>query len=153
MSVWTRADGYSVSDEAARLDRERVHGWLSRDAYWSAGIPRAVFERSVDGAMCFGIYAPDGAQAGFARVMTDRATFGYLGDVFVVPELRGRGLSKFLLDTIFAHPDLQGFRRWLLVTRDAQALYARYGFEPLLGPERFMERADPHVYKRMKAGG
>ncbi len=151
MSVWTRPDGHSVSDEAARIDRDRVHGWLSRDAYWSAGIPREIFERSVDGAMCFGIYAPGGEQVGFARVMTDRATFGYLGDVFVVPELRGRGLSKFLLDTIFAHPDLQGFRRWLLVTRDAQKLYARYGFAPLVGPERFMERADPGIYKRLKA--
>ncbi|MBI3507171.1 MAG: GNAT family N-acetyltransferase [Proteobacteria bacterium] len=152
MSVWTRADGYGVSDEAARLDRERVFGWLSRDAYWSAGIPRDVFERSLDGAICFGIYAPDASQVGFARVISDRATFGYLGDVFVVPALRGRGLSKFLLDTIFAHPDLQGFRRWSLATRDAHALYARYGFTPLVEPARYMERADPQVYARLRAG-
>ena len=151
MSVWTRADGHFVSDEAARIDRERVHGWLS-GSYWAGGIPRATFERSLAGAMCFGIYASDGAQSGFARVVTDRATFGYLGDVFVVPELRGRGLSKFLLDTIFAHPDLQGFRRWMLATRDAHALYARHGFTPLAEPARFMERADPHVYARLKAG-
>jgi GNAT superfamily N-acetyltransferase len=146
-----RHDGFSVSDEAARLDRDRVYGWIS-GAYWAAGIPRAVFERSVDGAMCFGIYAPDGAQVGFARVMTDRATFGYLGDVFVVPELRRRGLSKFLLDTIFAHPELQGFRRWSLATLDAHALYARYGFTPLADPARYMERADPNVYARLNAG-
>jgi GNAT superfamily N-acetyltransferase len=146
-----RADGFSVSDEAARLDRERVYGWIS-ESYWAAGIPRDVFERSVAGAMCFGIYAPDGAQVGFARVMTDRATFGYLGDVFVVPEMRRRGLSKFLLDTIFAHPELQGFRRWSLATRDAHALYKRYGFTPLADPARYMERADPHVYTRAKTG-
>jgi GNAT superfamily N-acetyltransferase len=151
VSVWTRGDGFSVSDEAARLDRERVYGWIS-ESYWAAGIPRDVFDRSVAGAMCFGIYAPDGAQVGFARVMTDRATFGYLGDVFVVLELRGRGLSKFLLDTIFAHPELQGFRRWSLATRDAHALYARYGFTPLAEPARYMERADPHIYARAKTG-
>jgi GNAT superfamily N-acetyltransferase len=151
VSVWTRGDGFSVSDETARLDVERVYGWIS-GSYWATGIPRDVFERSVAGAMCFGIYAPDGAQAGFARVMTDRATFGYLGDVFVVPELRGRGLSKFLLDTIFAHPELQGFRRWSLATRDAHALYARYGFTPLAEPARYMERADPHIYARAKTG-
>ena len=152
MSVWTRADGFTVSDEAARLDVERVYGWIS-GSYWAAGIPRPVFDRSIAGAMCFGIYAPDGTQVGFARVMTDRATFGYLGDVFVVPELRGRGLSTFLLDTIFAHPELQGFRRWSLATRDAHALYKRYGFTPLADPTRYMERADPGVYARLKAGG
>lgn len=151
MSIWTRHDGFSVSDEKARLDIERVYGWIS-GAYWAAGIPRDVFERSVAGAMCFAIHAPDGAQVGFARVMTDRATFGYIGDVFVAPEMRGRGLSKFLLDTIFAHPELQGFRRWSLATRDAHALYARYGFTPLADPARYMERADPHVYARAKTG-
>ncbi len=151
MSVWTRGDGYAVSDDKARLDRDKVFGWLSRDAYWSAGIPRDVFEKSVDGAMCFGVYAPDGAQVGFARVMGDRATFGYLGDVFVEPAARGKGLSRFLLDTIFAHPELQGFRRWFLATRDAHALYARYGFAPLAEPSRVMERADPDVYKRAGA--
>lgn len=152
MSVWTRPDGYSVSDEKTRLDRERVHGWLSREAYWSAGIPRDVFERSVEGSMCFGVYAPDGTQVGFARVMGDRATFGYLGDVFVEPGLRGRGLSRFLLDTIFAHPELQGLRRWLLATRDAHELYRRYGFAPLADPARVMERADPEIYSRRQAG-
>lgn len=152
MSTWTRADGHAVSDERTRIDRDRVFGWLSREAYWSAGIPRAVFERSLNGAMCFGVYAPDGAQIGFARVMGDRATFGYLGDVFIAPEARGRGLSRFLLDTIFAHPELQGFRRWLLATRDAHALYRHYGFEPLADPARVMERPDPDVYRRSAAG-
>lgn len=146
MSVWTRADGLSVSDEAARLDRDRVHGWLARESYWAKGIPRDLFERSLAGALCFGVYAPDGAQLGFARVITDRATFGYLGDVFVESASRGRGLSKFLLDTIFAHPDLQGFRRWSLVTGDAQGLYARYGFASLGAPERWMERSRPGPY-------
>jgi GNAT superfamily N-acetyltransferase len=146
VSVWTRADGCFVSDERDRLDLDRVHFWLARESYWAKDIPRDLFERSVAGALCFGVYAPGGAQLGFARVITDRATFGYLGDVFVEPASRGRGLSTFLLDTIFAHPELQGFRRWNLVTGDAHALYARYGFAPLAAPERFMERSRPAPY-------
>jgi GNAT superfamily N-acetyltransferase len=146
MSVWQREDGYSVSDEAARLDRDYVHTWLSTQSYWARDLPRAVFERSVDGAMCFGIYAPDGGQVGFARCISDRATFGYLGDVFVDAAHRKRGLSKFLVETILGHPALQGFRRWSLVTSDAHSLYARFGFAPLAEPGKHMERHSPNVY-------
>ena len=149
MTVWTRADGFEVSDEAARLDVERVYGWISR-IYWAEGIPREIFERSIDGAVCFGVFAPDGEQIGFARVITDRARFGHLSDVYIVPERRGRGLSRFLLDTIFAHPDLQDFQRWTLGTRDAHGLYLRYGFTPLADPARYMERNDLLVYERLK---
>ena len=148
MSVWRRDDGYSVSDEAARLDRDYVYGWLATQSYWARDLPRAVFERSVDGAMCFGIYAPERAQVGFARCISDRATFGYLGDIFVDDAHRKRGLSKFLVATILGHPELQGFRRWSLVTGDAHGLYARFGFSSLAEPGKHMERHNPNIYVR-----
>ncbi|MBI1243376.1 MAG: GNAT family N-acetyltransferase [Alphaproteobacteria bacterium] len=151
MSLRTREDGHFVSDDRKRIDRDRVYGWLSREAYWSLGLPRAVFERALEGSMCFGVYAPDGAQRGFARVLGDRATYGYLADVFVDAAFRGRGLSRFMLDAIFAHPELQGFRRWHLATRDAHGLYRDYGFTALAEPARVMERADPDIYRRRAA--
>jgi GNAT superfamily N-acetyltransferase len=151
VSVWTRADGYSVSDERERVDRARVHGWIAHQTPWGAGVGRKLFERTVDGSMCFSLFAPDGAQVGYARVVSDRASFGYLADVFVDPAERGKGLSLFLLDTIFAHPELQGFRRWVLATRDAHALYARYGFAQPHLPGSFMERYDAQAYPRSAA--
>ncbi len=146
MSVWRRDDGYGVSDDASRLDRDYVYAWLATQSYWARDLPRDVFERSVGGAMCFGVYAADGAQVGFARCISDRATFGYLGDVFVDEAHRKRGLSKFLVATILGHPELQGFRRWSLVTSDAHSLYARFGFAALANPDRHMERHNPNVY-------
>jgi GNAT superfamily N-acetyltransferase len=133
-----------VTTDPAKIDREMVYGFLV-ESYWSKGIPRDVFERALNGALCFSLH--DGAgQVGFARVVTDRATFAYLADVFVLPSHRGRGLGKLLMETIVAHPDLQGLRRWVLATRDAHGLYARFGFAPLAAPDRFMERHDPQVY-------
>jgi GNAT superfamily N-acetyltransferase len=105
--------------------------------------------RAIDGSLAFGVYATAAGQVGFARVVTDGATFAYLADVFVVPAERGRGLGKWLMSVIVAHPDLQDLRRWLLATRDAHALYAGFGFTPLKVPERFMERHDPEVYERI----
>jgi GNAT superfamily N-acetyltransferase len=135
-----------VTTDPARIDRDLVHGFLA-ESYWSKGIPREVFERSIANALCFSLY--DGAaQVGFARVVTDHATFAYLADVFVLASHRGRGLSKLIMETIIAHPDLQGLRRWVLATRDAHGLYARYGFAPPAEPDRFMERWDPQVYQR-----
>lgn len=130
--------GYEVSTDPARLDLDVIHRFLRDDAYWSRGIPRDVFERSVAGSMPFGLYAPDGSQAGFARVTTDRATFAYLGDVFVLPEHRGKGLGVWLMECVFGHPELQGLRRWALVTDDAHGLYARFGFGPTRRPEAQM---------------
>ena len=107
--------------------------------------------RSIEHSLCFGVYE-GGAQVGFARVVSDRATFAYLCDVFVIESRRGRGLGKLLLETIVAHPELQGLRRWLLATRDAHGLYRRFGFTELACPEIFMERHDPDVYARQDGG-
>lgn len=143
-----KRDGFRVSDELALLDVDVIHAFL-RECYWAAGIPREVLERSLRGSLCFGVYEGE-AQVGFARCITDRATYAYLADVFVLPSHRGRGLSKWLLQCILAHPDLQGLRRWSLITRDAHGLYAQLGFVPLRSPERYMEKVDPDVYARRK---
>lgn len=139
--------GFGIDTDPARLDRAMIHRFLSGESYWAHGIPREVVDRAIAGSLCFGVYAPDGRQAGFARAITDRATFAYVGDVFVLPEFRGRGLSRALMAAIRAHPELQGLRRWLLVTRDAHGLYAGFGFTPLPAPERFMtiQRANPYA--------
>jgi GNAT superfamily N-acetyltransferase len=135
-----------VTTDPARIDREIVYGFLSQ-SYWSKGLPREVFERSIANSLCFSLYDGDD-QIGFARVVTDRATFAYLADVFVLPSHRGRGLAKLLMEAVSAHPELQGLRRWVLATRDAHGLYARYGFTALHAPDRFMELWDPNVYQR-----
>lgn len=146
MTAEWRRDAYRITTDPAALDVARIHGWLTR-SYWAAGIPLETVRRSVEGSLNFGLFEGD-AQVGFARVVTDRATFAYLADVFVLESHRGRGLSKWLMETVIAHPDVQGLRRWVLATRDAQGLYARYGFTPLAAPERWMEKHDPEVYRR-----
>lgn len=144
---WTR-DGYTISDDTGRLDVDVIHGFLV-DAYWCRGIPREVVERSIAGSLNFGVHAPDGRQVGFARCVTDRATFCWIGDVFVVPEERGRKLAVWLMETIVAHPDLQGLRRWLLGTRDAHELYRKTGFRELGDPGgRYMVRPSEATYGR-----
>jgi GNAT superfamily N-acetyltransferase len=140
---WHR-DGFTISTDPARLDLDVIHGFLS-SSYWAPGIPREVVARSIEHSLCFGIHAGSG-QVGFARVITDRATFGYLGDVFVLESHRGRGLSKWLMECIHAHPELQDFRRWVLLTRDAHGLYAQHGWKPIASPDRYMERWTPNVY-------
>jgi len=139
---------YEISADPARLDVAAVHRFLSEEAYWSLGIARATVERAIANSFCFAAYAPNGAQVAFARLVTDRATFAYLADVFVLPEHRGRGLSKQLMAAMIAHPELQGLRRWLLMTRDAHGLYAQFGFTPLANPPRVMERHDRDVYRK-----
>ena len=135
---------YTISDDPGLLDLKGVHRYLAEESYWARGIARETVERSVRHSLCFGVYhhgMPGRvAQAGFARVVSDHATFAYLADVFILPEHRGRGLSKRLIATILAHPQLQGLRRWALATRDAHGLYRQFGFEPLLKPENRMER-------------
>jgi GNAT superfamily N-acetyltransferase len=131
-------NGYEISTDPARLDVGVIHGYL-REAYWSPGVARDVVERSIAQSLCFGLYAPDGAQAGFARAVTDGATFAWIADVFVLEPHRGRGLSVWLMETLLAHPELQGLRRRVLATNDAHGLYERFGFEPLRTPERWME--------------
>lgn len=140
MSEEWRHDGYFISTDASRLDLRAVHGFL-KTSYWASGVPFEVVERSVQNSMVFGVYSGE-EQVGFARVITDRATFAYLADVFVVEEHRGRGVGEWLMQTIFSHPDLQGLRRFMLATRDAHELYRRHGFDGLGSPEIFMERKD-----------
>lgn len=143
-----------VDTDPARLDRAMIHAFLAHEAPWSRGIPRATVERALDGSLCFGAYAsPQAAapQVGFARVVTDRATFAYLCDVFTLPHWRGRGVARALLQAIHIHPALQGLRRFLLFTRDAHGLYGRFGFAPLQQPARAMERHVPDLYTRSSA--
>jgi GNAT superfamily N-acetyltransferase len=133
-----RRDGYLLSTDASRIDLAAVKRFLDA-SYWARGIPTDVVERSIRGSLAFGLYAPDGAMIGLARVITDHATFAYLSDVWIEPEHRGRGLSKWLVDEILAHPGLAGLRRWMLATKDAHGLYARAGFVPLSQPGWWME--------------
>jgi GNAT superfamily N-acetyltransferase len=144
---WAGPGGYVVSTDPDRLDVDRIHSFL-RNAYWSTGIPRDVVERSIANSLPFGLYAPSGQQAGFARVVTDRATYAYLGDVYVETAHRGRGLGKFLVSCVLAHPELQGLRRWALATADAHDLYARHGFRPPANPgtHLFIERAPAELW-------
>lgn len=132
-AAWTVevAPGYRVSDDPARLDLPLVHRFLSEEAYWARGRSLAVVERSVANSLCFGLYGPSGGQAGFARVVTDRTMLAWLSDVFVLPEARGHGLGKALVEAVLAHPDLSTVTRWILRTADAGDLYARYGFKPV----------------------
>jgi GNAT superfamily N-acetyltransferase len=152
MPFETRHEGFILSDEPAHFDLARGHAWISGESYWGAGIPLAVFERSLRGSLTIGAYdsAGDGGMAAMARVVTDRATFGWICDVFVDRAWRGRGLGKAIMAYIAAHPDLQGFRRMHLATRDAHDLYARFGFGPLTGVEKWMEMrlADPYGLSR-----
>jgi N-acetylglutamate synthase-like GNAT family acetyltransferase len=141
-----RKDGFEISTDPAQIDVAAVHDFLTA-SYWAQGIPRATVERSIQHSLCFGIYR-EKQQAGFARVITDRATFAYLADVFVMPEFRGRGLSKWLMECISAHPELQGLRRWSLITRDAHGLYRQFGFQPLSAPERWMEKHASQIYSK-----
>ena len=134
----------TVDLDPARLDLAVVHGFLA-ESYWAKGIPLETVRRSIRNSLCFGLYEAEN-QIGFARVVSDRATFAYLADVFVLESHRGRGLGKLLMGAVVAHPDLQGLRRWMLATRDAHGLYAQYGFTPLPVPERFMQLHDPDVY-------
>ena len=145
MTEWQRGE-YTVTTDPARVDLGLVHGYLA-DSYWAKGIPLEVVRRSIANSLNFSVY--HGAeQVGFARVITDYATFAYVGDVFVLEPHRGRGLSKWVMELIVGHPDLQGFRRWVLLTRDAHGLYRQFGFTAIAAPDRYMERWTPNAYSR-----
>ena len=146
-----RRDDYTISTDPARIDLQAVHAFLTT-SYWARGIPIDVMRRAVEQSVCFGIrHDATGTQVGFGRVVTDRATFGYLADVFVIESHRGRGLARFLMECVDAHPELQGFRRWVLLTRDAHGLYHRFGYTPIANADRYLERWAPDVYA--SAGG
>jgi GNAT superfamily N-acetyltransferase len=139
-------DKYSISTNKEKLDIAYVHQFLSH-SYWAEGIPLETVQRSIHFSMCFGVYnGPQ--QVGFARVVTDYATFGYLADVFIDENYRGHGLSKWLMEVIMGHPQLQGFRSWQLATRDAHGLYARHGFKVPDNPERIMRKVVEDIYKK-----
>lgn len=144
MTMEWRREGFTISTDKEKLDRAAIHEFL-RGSYWAKGIPREVVDRSIEHSLCFGLY--DGNRlVGFARVISDLATFGYLADVFVLESHRGRGLATWLMQIIMAHPDLQGLRRWMLATADAHGLYRKIGFTEPSRPERLMEKllADPY---------
>jgi GNAT superfamily N-acetyltransferase len=145
MTDWSR-EGFSVSCDPAKVEHAVVAGFLA-ESYWARGIPAETVRRSIEGSLCFALLAGD-RQIGFARVISDRATIAYLGDVFVLPEFRGRGLGKWLVECVLAHPQLQGLRRWVLVTLDAHGIYREFGFRQLARPENFMELHNPQVYSR-----
>lgn len=146
MSFERRRDGCTVSTDPGRLDPGAIHAFLST-SYWAEGIPRETLERALRGSLCFGLYAETG-QIGLARVITDAATYAYLCDVYVLPEWRGRGLGIWMMECVMAHPDLQGLRRFSLVTRDAHELYRQFGFTEVAAPGRHMEIARPGLYKQ-----
>ena len=139
---------YEVTSDATRFDVAAIHAFLAQ-TYWSPGIPRTIVERAIANSVCFGVLL-EGAQVGFARVVTDKATFGYLADVYVLEAHRGKGLARRIMESVKKHPDLQGLRRMLLATRDAHGLYANYGFTPLAAPERVMEVNVPDVYGKAR---
>jgi GNAT superfamily N-acetyltransferase len=140
-------DGYTVSTDPQRLDAAAIHDYLSKESYWAKGIPIAIVKKALANSMCFGLYQGD-KQVGLARIITDRTTYFYLCDVYVLEAHRGHGLGKWLIDCVTKHPDLQGMRRKSLVTSDAHKLYAQFGFTALSKPERHMEMVDPDVYTR-----
>ena len=156
MSREWRRDEYVISTDRARLDVKLIHEFLSGSSYWAQGRPREAVERSIEHSLAFGVYRGE-RQVGFARVITDYATFAWIADVFVVEEFRGRGLAKWLCEVMINHPQLQGFRRWVLATKDAHELYRRMGFQELQRPDRWMERHDPATVERpdywTEAGG
>lgn len=136
---------FTVSTDRNRLQIDVVHKYLSEESYWAAERTKEQTELAIKNSLPFGVYKGEN-QVGFARVVTDYATFAYLGDVFVLPEFQGRGLSKFLMKAIVEYPELQGLRRWILATRDAHGLYEKFEFAPLRHPERWMEKTAPNAY-------
>jgi N-acetylglutamate synthase-like GNAT family acetyltransferase len=135
--------GFTVSTDKSLVDFDTVFNYLNEDSYWATGIPADRLRRAIENSMCFGIYK-EKQQAAFARVVTDRATFAYICDVFVLPAYRQNGLSKWLMQSICDHPELQGLRRWSLATADAHGLYSQFGFTPISKPEVWMEKFKPY---------
>ena len=158
--VESRRGEFLISTDSARLDLDVIHGFLT-NCYWAKGIPREVVARSLQHSLCFGVYHEGGEkppflpragksgtpQVGFARVISDFATIAYLGDVFVLEAYRGRGLSAWMMECVLRHPQLQGLRRWILLTRDAHGLYTKFGFTPVKSPGSYMELHQADIYQ------
>jgi GNAT superfamily N-acetyltransferase len=137
--------GFVISTDRNRLQIDAIHRFLSEESYWARERSKEKTITAIKNSLPFGVYTGEN-QIGFARVVTDYATFAYLGDVYILEEYRGQGLSKWLMDVIIGHPELQNFRRWVLATKDAHTLYEKYGFTALKYPERWMEKAAPNAY-------
>ncbi len=146
MHITLTKDGFTLSTDPARFDVDVIHDFLT-NSYWAKGIPRDVVARSIENSLCFGVY-DKAKQVGFARVVSDFATYAYIGDVFILESHRERGLSQWMMEAIMTHPKLQNLRRWTLLTRDAHGLYSKFGFTGVVSPERYMELHNPDVYKR-----
>ena len=143
---WRRGD-YIISTDRSRLDLNVIHNYLSNSSYWATGRSLETIKRSIENSLTFGLYKNE-RQIGFARIVTDYATFAWVADVFVLDSFRGQGLGTWLMEVILSHPELQGFRRWTLSTKDAHELYRKFGFTELKRPERWMERHDPQTQER-----
>ena len=146
------SNGYLISTDPARLDIDAIHAYLSGESYWARGIPRDIVARSLEHSLCFGVYHGQ-RQVGLARVISDRATYAYLCDVYILEDHRGKGLSKWLMTCILAHPDLQGLRRFTLATRDAHGLYEQFGFAPPANPASAMEIRNADAYGKVESLG
>ena len=142
-------DEFQISTDKTRLDIASIHQFLSTKAYWCLNIPKATLERAIQNSLCFGVYENE-KQVGFARVISDYTTIAYLGDVYILEEYRGKGLSKWLIETIHSHEDLQGLRRWILLTADAHGLYRQFGWREIADPAKWMELHDKNVYSNIK---
>ncbi|MBI3137490.1 MAG: GNAT family N-acetyltransferase [Sphingobacteriales bacterium] len=144
-----KKEDFLISTDPVLLEMDVIHGYLSGESYWAQGIPLPVLQKALSNSLCFGLYR-EGHQVGFARLVTDKATFAYLADVFILPEQRGRGLSKWLIEVIQSHPELQGLRRWMLMTRDAQGLYKQFGWTVLDedARQRSMQRHFKDIYQK-----
>jgi GNAT superfamily N-acetyltransferase len=140
-----RNEEFTISTDRERLQIDVIHGFLSEESYWAKERTLEQTVKAIENSLCYGVYCGE-KQIGFARVVTDYATFAYVGDVFILDAYRGRGLSKWLMETIVSHPELQSLRRWVLATKDAHALYEKYGFAELRFPERWMEKTAPNAY-------
>lgn len=136
---------FTISTDKTLLDFDVIQSFLVNDSYWAQSRTPEQTRTAIDNSMCFGVYLAD-RMVGFARVVSDKATFAYIGDVFILDEFRGKGLSKWLMQTIVDHPELQGLRRWVLATKDAHGLYSQFEFAELRHPERWMEKTAPGAY-------
>ena len=143
--MYTQKDEFTISTDRSRLDVDTIHRFLVEDSYWARERTLDQTKTAIENSICFGLYRDD-KLIGFARVVSDKATFAYIGDVFVLEEYRGRGLSKWLMQVIVEYPELQGLRRWVLATKDAHGLYSQFEFAPLRYPERWMEKTAPNAY-------
>lgn len=140
-------DEFRVSSDPSKLDFSVIYSFIST-SYWAQGIPRETLQKAIDNSLCFGVYTQDNQQIGFARLVTDKATFAYLADVFIDQAYRGKGLSKRLIEAVTMHPEVQGLRRIVLATRDAHGLYQQFGFSPLNDPALFMQIVRPNIYQK-----